>query len=142
MALLINRNTNILGNLVIPEIYVRLYIVLHFDGKTLEINTVSYSSKDTYLSGGINNGFKVSGIPDYLKFQYDRSTDGIDLLTVAHDKLKTYLSNDMIYNEAVLDPSTNKYQFDGEGNLITREVTINKFAQDSSISFLIDSSII
>jgi len=141
MALLINRNTNILGNLSIPEIYVRLYIVLNFNGKTLEINSVSYSSKETYL-GGINNGFKVSGIPEYMKFVYDRETDGVDLLTVAHEKFKNYLTTDIIKDEPLLDPSTGMYQFDpSTGEMLTHQVVIDKFAQDSSILFLIDSSI-
>lgn len=141
MALLIDRTTNVLGNIQIPQVYIRLLVGYGPAGSPLSVELKPYSSKESYESGE-NNTFELDGVQLFRNFSYDRDIDGIDILLIAHDKVKEALSTDIIENLPVLDPSTGNPQYDSStGELITEPViTVPKFAQDSSIS-VVDISI-
>lgn len=141
MALLIDRTTKVLGNIEIPQVYIRLLVGYGPAGSPLTVELKPYSSKESYDSGP-NNTFDLEGVQLFQNFSYDRDIDGIDILLIAHNKVKEALSTDIIENLPVLDPSTGEFQYDpSTGDLITESViTAPKFAQDSSIS-IVDISI-
>lgn len=157
MALLIEKNTTILGSVDLTELYVRFSINYNINGNHIETFSEVYPSRLSYDSG--SNGVQVDGIPFDKIFSYDRAADGSDLLTAVHNKYKTFLSTDamktvyvtdpstgeVIYNQLpVLDSSSNQMTDPSTGELLwvdgdpsTMEViSIPKFAQDSSISLI------
>lgn len=141
MALLVDKQITILGDIQIPQLYIRLTVGYGPSGSPLQVQLKPYSSKEAYEAGE-NNTFQVEDIQLYQNFDYDREADGNDLLLFAHNKVKTYLSTDVVENLPVLDPSTGEPTYDpSTGELITSpEIISPKFAQDSSIS-IVDISI-
>jgi hypothetical protein len=136
MALLIQKSINVLGEIPITNIYVRLYVTLGFDGKSLSINTMKYTSKAAYKSGINTNNFIVQSIPEHLDVPYNRTTDGTDVLSVSHTKLQSYLSTEQTSQVPVLDVNGH-LQYDTNNVLITTTViTIPKFAELSQITFV------
>ena len=142
MALLIEKNVDVLGDISLSQLYVRLTVGYGPGGSSLVIIANPYSSKVAYGLSSITNTFYVEGIPHDQEIAYDREVDGIDLLTFAHDKTKEFLSTDVMKDIPVLDPSTGEPTYDPSTGLpITEEVLdIPKFAMDSSIS-IVDISI-
>jgi len=160
MALLIEKNTTILGNIDVSTLYVRFSLNYDIAGSRLELFSVVYPSRVSYDSGIDENSVKVEGIPFSSIYSYDRGIDGSDLLTASHNKLKDLLSTDVtrevylydpstgeiIYiQEPVLDPSTGLQETDpSTGELLWyngdpsthSEIAVPKFAEDSSISFI------
>ena len=158
MALLIEKNTTILGNIDVSTLYVRFDLSYKINGSTLEVFTEVFPSQTSYAAGA--QGIPVEGIPFNKVFTYDRAVDGSDLLTAAHNKFKDFLSTDtwktvittdpstgdIVYiQEPVLDPSTGLQISDpSTGELLWengdpsthQEINIPKFAEDSSISLI------
>ena len=143
MALLIEKNTKILGDIDVSELYVRFALNYNMRGGSFELFSEVFPSRASYDAGG--TGTEVDGIPFSKGFSYDRSADGSDLLTAAHNKFKTFLSTDVMTSEVVIDPSTGLQLEDpstGElywmnGDPSTQLViSIPKFASDSSISLI------
>ena len=137
MALLIDKTVTVLGDIELPQLYLRLVVGYGPEGTPLDVQVKTYSSKTAYDANSTNM-FEVDGILPYQNFAYDRATDGSDVLTFAHDQVKSVLSTDIIEDVPVLDPSTGEYTYDpSTGELITTpEITGHKFAQDSSISIV------
>jgi len=142
MALLIEKNVDVLGDISLSQLYVRLTVGYGPGGSSLVIVTNPYSTKAAYDLNPIMNSFYVMGIPPKQEIAYNREIDGIDLLTFAHDKTKEFLSTDVMKDIPVLDPSTGEPTYDPSTGLpITEEVIdIPKFVMDSSIS-IVDISI-
>jgi hypothetical protein len=146
MALLINKTVNILGDLEINQIYIRVKYSVDLPGTSVECNLFPYPSKEYWKNGPYLNDFVVIGIPRSVSFEYDSSTNGSDVLQFVHDSLKTYLSTDGYEYHPVRDPSSGLDQYPltyewlkdpSTGELITESVKVrDKFAQDSSISFI------
>ena len=139
MALLIQKDVSIYGpNISVSGLYVRLGIDFNPQGNVVVTRSEIFDSRESYDANFQANKINVEGIPPVLNLSYDRATDGSDLLTVAHNKFKTFLSTDIYEDQPVLDPSTGEYTYDpSTGELITESVlTVPKFAQDSSISFI------
>jgi hypothetical protein len=161
MALLIEKNTKILGLIDVSTLYVRMALDYRIEGDKFEIFNQVYPSKTSYDNGLQKNTVKIDGIPFNLLLDYDRAEDGADLLTAAHNKLKDVLSTDITKEEVVKDPSTGKIIYIQEpvldpstgeqmtdpstGELLWTDgdpstaivVVTPKFAEDSSI-FIID----
>ena len=142
MALLIEKQTQIYNDIDVSSLYVRFRLDYDIQGDSVYVFSKVFSSKSSYLADHNVPGIQIAGIPSILEIEYDRSTDGYDLLTVAHNKFKDYLSTDIIESVPVLDPSTGEQTYDpSTGDLITEEViSVPKFAMDSSIS-IVDVSI-
>jgi len=150
MALLIERNTTILGNIDLSELYIRFRLEYNINGNQFELFNETYPSRIAYDTNA--NGIEVDGIPKNTVFTYDRAVDGNDLLTAAHNKLKGYLSTDVsalnyLYYETngTQDPSTLEWDYQigdpqldpSTGEQLTEVViTLPKFTEDSSISFI------
>lgn len=142
MALLINKNETILGDIDLTQLYIRLTVSYGPEGDPITVQADSFSSKNAFTLNAHGNKFNVDGInPPYI-FTYNRETDGSDVLGYAHSSLKTLLSADIMKEVPVLDPSTGDPTYDPSTGLpITEEVIdIPKFAMDSSIS-IVDVSI-
>lgn len=138
MALLVTKSLSAIGGIDLSQIYIRFHIVLDFDGKKISVNTANFISKEAYLENNINNVIQISGIPKYLSFDYDRSVNGNDVLVYVHNKVKEYLSSDILTSVPILDPSLGEYQYDpSTGVLLTQQVvSVPKFTQDSSIALI------
>lgn len=137
MALLINRNTTVLGDIDLSQLYVRLSVAYGPGGTPLEVRTNVYSSKASY-DDNPSNSIHVVPVSFVTSFPYDRETDGDDVLGFAHNKIKEVLTTDEYGDVPVLDPSTGEPTYDpSTGELITENViTSPKFCADSSISFV------
>jgi hypothetical protein len=132
MAILINRSINISGGIEINQLYVRLEIINNFSGKTIEIKTKSFASKQAYDNNN-NSSINVDNIPRKIAFSYDRDIDGIDTLVFSHEKLKQLLTlNPQVIGSYIEDPST--------GEQIPVYVDGEPWVRDTSI-FIIDISI-
>ena len=138
MALLINKNETILGDIDLTQLYIRLTVSYGPEGDPLTVQADSFSSKNAYTLNAQGNKFYVYGINSPYVITYDRETDGSDVLGYAHNSLKTLLSTDTMKDIPVLDPSTGEPTYDPSTGLpITEEVIdVPKFAEDSSISFV------
>jgi len=140
MALLIDKTIEIFPGVTIPQAYLRLEYSVNRYGKALSCNIVSYSSRESYSqekNGGPKSSISSSReLPGFLEFSYDSSIDGLDILVVLHDKVKTSLSTEVLETVALRDPSTGQILTDpSTGDVLTEEVVkIPKFAMDSSIS--------
>ena len=129
MALLIQKDVNIYGNIGISELYVRFRLDYSVSGNNIMVHSQVYNSRGSYDSDRNSNKISIEGIPAVLAIPYDRSIDGSDLLTVVHNKFKTFLSTDIYEDAQVLDPST--------GLFITEStLTVPKFADTSDISII------
>jgi len=139
MALLIEKNVAILGNIDVSTLYVRFDLKYNVNGNQAELVSRVYPSRGSYDNGVYENTIRVNGIPDNQIYDYDRVIDGSDILTAMHTKFKSLLSTDVMGDVPVLDPSTGEPTYDPSTGLPITEnvVTIPKFAMDSSI-FLID----
>ena len=142
MALLIEKNMTILGDVSINQTYVRLTVNYGPEGDIILVQADPYTSKISYEGNSHLNKFYMSGLTGAYNFAYNRETSGSDILTFAHDEMKTFLSTDVMKNIPVLDPSTGEPTYDPSTGLpITEEVVdIPKFAEDSSI-FIVDISV-
>jgi len=156
MALLIEKNTTILGSVDLTELYVRFSINYNINGNHVETFTEVFPSRLSYDAG--SNGVHVDGIPFNKVFAYDRAVDGSDLLTAVHNKFKDFLSTDVMetvyvtdtsgnivyIQEPILDGSLNQMTDPSTGELLwvngdpsTMEIiSVPKFAMDTSISII------
>ena len=105
MALLIEKNVTVLGDIDLSKLYVRLTIGNGPGGSPLQITTTAYSSKFSYDSN-LSNSFQVDGVSMVQWFDYNREIDGADALGFAHNRIKTLLTTPEMGEVPVLDPST------------------------------------
>jgi hypothetical protein len=138
MALLIEKNVKVLGNIDLSQLYLRLTISYGPDGKNIMVNVDAFDSDNSYSLNPYGNKIIINGVTQPYDFSYDRETDGSDILAYAHNKISEYLSTDITEQVAVVDPSTGQPLVDpSTGEVITEEVvTIPKFCEDSSISII------
>ena len=90
MALQISGNIEISGGVTIPSAYARLTADVNGEGNRLRTIVNYYVSKDTYTNNDGEIYLMNSVLPVY---DYNRQTDGTDLLDVAHNKVKTELES-------------------------------------------------
>lgn len=143
MALLIERDINIFGDITISQLYVRLMVHNGPEGSPLIVTPLIYSSKESYDLNPTGNQLTISEFPGIQQFEYNREIDGSDVLGFAHNKLREVLITDETEEDAVADPSTGEYPYDpSTGQLILETVIVTpKFTMDSSIS-IVDISIL
>lgn len=134
MALFINRDITVLGDINLSQLYVRLTVDYGPSGTPIKVKAFPYSSKVAYENDERLNAFHVEGIPYEKSFTYNRLSDGSDILFFAHNKLKEYLCTEETEKQPIKDPSTNSYKLDEDGKVIYEDVVIKPiFAMDSSI---------
>lgn len=139
MALLIEKNVTVLGDVNISQLYIRFRLDYDVLGNMINVTPNIYTSKIAYeMDLQNNNVIELSEIPSVITIDYDRTLDGADLLTVVHGKVKTLLSTDIYEPEPVYDPSTGEIVMDpSTGDPVYEDVIkVEKFAQDSSISIV------
>ena len=126
MAILINKNMNILGGLSLSQLYLRIEYFVGLSGKNINCNVYPYFNKESFKSSPIDNVLKINEIKSYYNIQYNN--DG-DLLLFLHNKIKNDLSTDIYKNTSIEDPST--------GELITQKILVKeKFVDEKDISFI------
>ena len=137
MALLINKNETIFGDIQISQVYLRLTVSYGPEGETLIVQADPYSSKNAFQLSTFNKFYIQQMSAPYI-ITYDRVTNGSDILTYAHDTIKSILTTDITHDTPVLDPSTGEPTYDpSTGEPITEETVITpKYAMDSSISIV------
>jgi len=144
MALLIEKNiSGILGTLDVSTLYLRLQSHIKYSGVELSVYSKAYLDKDSYQSPLEGVNVPVSGIPNSLKFDYLRESDGVDLLVVSHNKFMSYLTTDHTQILPVIDPSTGLPERDPSTweIIYSEQVVVPKFCEPSEIS-MIDVSIL
>jgi hypothetical protein len=138
MAILIERNLNVMGDIPINQIYLRVQYIADISGKSLICNAFPYYNKDSFVLSPTNNVLAVDELKTYYEFPYDSSANGSDPLSYLHQRIKTELSTDIFRNEIMTDPSTGQPIIDPSTSTYVYEQIIitPKFAEDSSISFV------
>jgi len=138
MAILIKKQTEILGNINVNELYLRFDLFYDVNGEKVNVTTHVYPSKSAYDLNSYNNSIHVNGIADDMTYNYNRSNDGVDLLLAMHNKIRETLTTDRMKTINLTDPSTGNYLLDpSTGNLLTEEIISKyKFAEDSSIVYI------
>jgi len=137
MALLIKKPIQILGGITINELYLRFFYSLDFGGKSVHVAVQKYVSSDAYHSNNDANSVKISGINDQYTINYDRGTDGVDLLAIIHDKISSILSTPKTQKIQKKDDSGNPV-FDSKTNkpVFTENVIVPAFADPDEISIV------
>jgi hypothetical protein len=135
MALLIQKNiAGVLGTLDVSTLYLRLQSHLKYSGTEINAYNKIYLDKSSYLCQQERSNVEVSGIPNSLKFNYDRNSDGVDILILSHNKFIDYLTTDITKITSTIDPSTGQIVY-------SEEIITPKFCESSEIS-IIDVSIL
>jgi len=88
MALEITGNIELQGGIILSSCYARTTFNLNVDGDKVFINTDYYATKEAYENkeGVINTNYYFQSL-----FDYDRTTDGSDLLQFSNEKIKSEL---------------------------------------------------
>lgn len=151
MALLIEKTVNLKGGVPVDQLYLRLEYSVNRFGKNLECEIFPYLNRIKYQedkeSIDINkrgNILEVENLKNYYFFNYDNEIDGIDVLSVLHNKLKSELTTDITSEIISRDPSTAEPLTDpSTGEILkTTVISIPKFAEESEVSIVdIDVSI-
>jgi hypothetical protein len=90
MALLIDKNINILGDISINQIYVRLNYSVSISGDIINMSSLCYTSKNAYQENP-NNVLEIEDFPNAAGYDYDRDTQGTDVLLLATQNYKNTL---------------------------------------------------
>ena len=99
MGLTINKPiTTAFGN-EISGIYLRLFVELHHNGKQVGIMAKDFASRAAFESNVQSLGNTIQS----KYFDYNRETDGADLLAFAHQKAKEYLIENGTATDAEID---------------------------------------
>lgn len=136
MALLINQRVNIKG-FTIDQLYIRTNLKLDFSGKRIHVRAVPYFSKDKFKEDPAGNAINIPLLFPEFAFDYDPSVNG-DSLLYSQERLKEFLSTDIMEEVPVVDSSTGEYQYDpSTGELITQSVVKStKFVEPSNITLV------
>jgi hypothetical protein len=84
------------GNEISSGYYLRLYVELGHNGKQIGITAKDYASRAAFDSDAQSLGNMIQS----MYFEYNRETDGADLLAFAHLKAKEHLISENIATEA------------------------------------------
>lgn len=135
MALLIIRPITILGGIETNELYLRFNYKVDKAGSNVQIKTSCYLNKEAYKK---NYEIEVKGISKFDFFEYNRQSDGEDILNFIHDKVKTDLTTDKYEKTRIKDPSTGQYIIDEEtGLFIEGDVLVQeKFAESNQVQII------
>ena len=98
MALTINKQVTLFDELVIDSFYVRLHFRFSLDCKSLHITYFPYISKESFKANPdniIKLSFNLERSTD-LTIGYDRERDGVDILMLVTEAIKTSLSTDKV----------------------------------------------
>jgi hypothetical protein len=87
MALQINEALTTREGSALVSFYVRLEPLVCINGACIEVEYYHYSSKSAFQAG---HNTVVKNVKK--SFDYDRATDGTDVIQFAHDSLVTYLT--------------------------------------------------
>jgi len=138
MALLIEKSVQILGGIQINEFYARIGYYADKSGKIISANISCYYNKDSYLSDPNSNIIKISGFVEGPIYNYDRESDGDNILLFLHEKIKEEISTDIYKSEPIIDPSTGNPDIDpSTGEILYEEVLVKpKFVDEEDISFV------
>ena len=85
MALEITGNIELQGGITLSSCYARTTFNLNVDGDKVFINTDYYATQEAYEN---NEGTIITNYYFQSLFNYDRTTDGSDLLLFSNEKIK------------------------------------------------------
>jgi len=143
MAIQINSSLDLTNGVSVDQAYLRVEHQVDIFGVKIVYDVYPYVNRDTYLEDkiSVNDGgslktislenFKTSHV-----LQYDKVTDGNDILQLVHDDLFSYITEDEIYKKPLYDSSTGEPLLDpSTGALITEDVIFRtKFANAADVS--------
>ena len=138
MALLIQKSIPFVGGLTLTELYLRLKFHYDINGDDIIVTVHPYVSKAAFQADPANNLISISGINRQYSITYSRTTDGSDLLSAVHNKIKDILTQDIEELGVDVDPSTGQPNLDpSTGDPIWKlYVTFPKFAEPSEVSLV------
>ena len=137
MAILIDKQMDIMGGIPVSQIYLRLQYMVMLSGKWISCSVFPYYNKESFLGDENTNIIHMNNLKINYDFSYDSEIDG-DILPYLHEKIKEYLSTDIYRKEIALDPSTGEIILDPSTGLpVYYDVLVKaKFADASEISFV------
>ena len=108
MALLITKDVSILGEISINEIYTRLNLNYDYSGNYISVNFQNYVSKNSFGSQSDMENYKIqiNGMLNAREYVFPYVNSDGDILLAAHNKLKDFLSTDILEEVIARDPST------------------------------------
>jgi hypothetical protein len=127
MAILINKQITILGELTINNIYIRLSYNVDKNGTIVRVNLTPYLSKISYKDNS-ENYLNINNLPNLYKINYDRIINGEDILTYVHNNIIEKLTSDEIVN--ILQINENNEE------IFVPTIITPKFADISEISIV------
>lgn len=128
MAILINKTINYKG-INLDQLYLRFEINSITNGKNISARIFVYTNKISFNENSNFNRLDITPIPRYLKFDYDRLSDGTDILSFIHDKLIEYLSTNITRTNIIINEDTGK-------ETTETAITNIKFCEPSEISII------
>ena len=94
MSLIITSNIETQGGIELASAYARVTVVDSAQGTSLDVNLDYYPTDQAFLDGlaptRMDNGIS------FLTMNYDRATQGTDILMLAHEYAKVVLANNGI----------------------------------------------
>ena len=140
MVLLITKNVNLLDEVNSSRLYIRLEAKLEFNGTKLSVSAKNYLSKASFTNNSEYNNIRIQQLPEILKFDYNRSTEGADILEIAHTKFREWISTDKTKEIVRRDPSTSARSFDPSTGALIMDiiVLIPKYAEENEITIDLD----
>lgn len=128
MALLINKTTTYKG-INLNQLYLRLQIESNSDGKKISSRIFIYIDKISFNDNSDFNRLDIEDIPRYIEFDYNRTTDGNDILTFIHNKVIEQLSTIITETFITTDEDT--------GEVVSTDIVTNsKFCEPNEISIV------
>jgi hypothetical protein len=124
MAILITKDLQVMGQVPVNQLYMRLEYTLELSGKAINCQVSTYYNRESYDQDSYSNRLVNIGIKNNYRFDYDSAIDG-EILAFLHNQLKELLTTDT-YKEAI-DPST------GE---IIMVVDKPRFCDEADVSFV------
>lgn len=90
MAILIEKNVSVMGEIPVSQLYIRFQYVLRPTGKHIRADAKVYFNKNSFKEDYEQNVLKVNELRGIFDIEYDSSKDG-DILLFIHEKYKDML---------------------------------------------------
>lgn len=134
MALLIDKKTEILGGIEIPNFYIRLHCSLDYNGHNCIITLQPFLNKKCYKEG--KQTIQIPEIKEQIIVYYNRSIDP-DLELFVHNKVIELLTTPKFQNVAEINPKTGDIIIDVNGDVkFVQEIAEPSFTSQENITIV------
>jgi len=146
MAIQINSSLILDIGVPIEEAYLRIEYTVNSFGNKILYDVFPYTSRNSYIEYKNSDPryrnskfFQIDNFKNNHTIEYNKDTNGVDVLQMVHDHLYSYITEDEIYEKKLKDPSTGEYIIDPSTGEIETEDIISreKFALPENV-FIVD----